>query len=117
MNRETYIKRLEANIASLKDRAASFAAKVVDDYAYALEWSDDEFNHAATLKVLLEVHAYFTAPEAVTRVQVIEHLRSEIMRRAQYPRFSTSQPSNLMHSTTTAAYAKVCEDLSYCDFE
>lgn len=90
------------------EKMAAFIEKLAVNPFYALEWSTDLYDVAATAKV----HAFVKAAlaDGVALDEVVASCRAEALRGARFPSRSTSPAANLAAQSLVAAYAAFVAD-------
>lgn len=108
---------LNWGIESTEKRMAQFAAKLVEDPGYAMEWSDDYFETAAELEVMRWIQGQLVGAEieplalANAVMKIAESLLKKVISGAGYPTKSTSAAANRMSIARTAIQVRWLEKL------
>ena len=106
-----FLKRVNSTIDSAEVKINKFKESFDKDPSYALSWSLEAFQAAATLKIAKQIK---DALETGTTVKdVREHLTSRIMHKARWPAQSTSPTSNLTEQYEAAAMAEFLAESQY----
>lgn len=107
---EKFIAVLDMNIASLEKDFTKFAHELAADPAYALAWSNDKFAQAGELAISQWTRVKLIEGNS-SPAQLVEYMTEQVMNAAKYPKQSTSQPSNMMEHSRTAAMVVMIEKL------
>jgi hypothetical protein len=110
------IGRLEERQRTAQSSISKLIQRLQEDPLNALSWSDDAFKDAARVKVygqvLFSLRAFLNdEKQGVSPADVAKWGQEEVLRRAKYPKMSTSVPSNLAETYETAAWAELLEFL------
>lgn len=120
---ERLLKTTGTMIAQGNERVAKFAASLVADPARTFEWSREEFDAAADVKVGVMIQAAVTSLrergdeyDALSSIRIAEMIKEdllrEVIRAARYPERSTSVQSNEIARSIAQSRAKVLEDMN-----
>ena len=101
--------RFESKADSARLTINKFLAKMMEDPAYALCWSDEVFQAAARLKVAKQIISFFEGNFSAQQAR--EYVMDEVLCKSKYPAHSTSPASNLMEQYILAAYAEAVQAL------
>lgn len=110
---DTMTRRLKQQERMSQERLDEFRDDLAVDPLYAMKWSQDAIDAAASLRcaqVLLG--AMEGAGPGQAAEVAIKIATAHVMSSSQYPEHSTSQPSNLCHIALLAAFSKFVNELS-----
>ncbi len=99
---DTLKERLTYDIKGYEKETKKFAERLLENPAYAMEWSQDMFQTAGRLHVARTVLVWIAKGNVNLRDQVTRL----VVDGARFPASSSSPPSNLMHLQVVAAYGR-----------